>query len=66
MFKSLSNQLQKITQSFGRQVFINETNIEEGLQEIRRSLLEADVAFACSKRAHERCFQACFGARGAR
>lgn len=44
MFKTLGNNLQKAAQLLGKQAFLTEETMQEGMSLVRRSLLEADVA----------------------
>ena len=49
MFETLSNKLQGVFQKLSGRGSLTEENIEEGLKEIRRALLEADVHFKVVK-----------------
>jgi signal recognition particle subunit SRP54 len=49
MFDALSNRLQDVFQSIGRETRLTETTVENALREIRMALLEADVNFKVVK-----------------
>jgi signal recognition particle subunit SRP54 len=49
MFESISNALQNAFQKLGRKGRLTESNIQEGLREIRTALLEADVNFKVAR-----------------
>jgi signal recognition particle subunit SRP54 len=49
MFESLSERLQKVFDQMGRKGKLNEKDVDEGLKEVRRALLEADVNFKVVK-----------------
>ena len=49
MFESLSNALQRVFSKWGKDRLLSEENIRAGLEEIRRSLLEADVHFEVAR-----------------
>ena len=49
MFDQLSNSLQGALRSFSKKGKLTEDNISEGLREVRRALLEADVSIAVAK-----------------
>jgi signal recognition particle subunit SRP54 len=49
MFESLSERLQKVFDQLGRKGKLTEKDVDEGLKEVRRALLEADVNFKVVK-----------------
>ena len=49
MFESLSERLQKVFDQLGRKGKLSEKDVDEGLKEVRRALLEADVNFKVVK-----------------
>lgn len=49
MFDQLSNSLQSAFRNFSGKGKLSETNISEGLREVRRALLEADVSISVAK-----------------
>ena len=49
MFDALSNRLQDVFQTIGRETRLTETTVENALREIRMALLEADVNFKVVK-----------------
>jgi len=49
VFESLSNALQRVFSKWGKDRLLSEENIRAGLEEIRRSLLEADVHFEVAR-----------------
>ncbi|MBL8842588.1 MAG: signal recognition particle protein [Planctomycetes bacterium] len=49
MFESLSNALQRVFSKWGKDRLLTADNIRDGLEEIRKALLEADVHFEAAR-----------------
>ncbi len=61
MFDSLSDRLSSVFRKFSGRAQLNESNIQEGLAEVRLALLEADVNFKVVKDFIERVRERCLG-----
>lgn len=61
MFDSLSDRLSNVFRKFSGRAQLDETNIQEGLREVRLALLEADVNFKVVKDFIERVRERCLG-----
>jgi signal recognition particle subunit SRP54 len=61
MFDSLSDRLGGVFRKFGGRARLDESNIQEGLREVRLALLEADVNFKVVGDFIERVRERCFG-----
>lgn len=66
MFDSLSDRLGGVFRKFGGVARIDESNIQEGLREVRLALLEADVNFKVVKDFIERVRERCLGSEVAK
>lgn len=66
MFDSLSDRLSGVFRKFGGVARIDESNIQEGLREVRLALLEADVNFKVVKEFIERVRERCLGSEVAK
>jgi len=63
MFDSLSQRLRKVVSGLAGRGKLSESNMQDGLAEIRAALLEADVHFRVAKDLVERVEQAALGAK---
>lgn len=63
MFDSLSQRLRKVVSGLAGRGKLSESNMQEGLAEIRAALLEADVHFRVARELVERVEQAALGAK---
>lgn len=61
MFDSLSDRLSSVFRKFSGRAQLDESNIQEGLREVRLALLEADVNFKVVKDFIERVRERCLG-----
>jgi len=61
MFDSLTDRLSSVFRKFGGRAQLDESNIQEGLREVRLALLEADVNFKVVKDFIERVKERCLG-----
>ena len=66
MFDSLSDRLSNVFRKFSGRAQLNESNIREGLAEVRLALLEADVNFKVVKDFIERVRERCLGSEVAK
>ena len=66
MFDSLSDRLSSVFRKFSGRAQLNESNIQEGLAEVRLALLEADVNFKVVKDFIERVRERCLGSEVAK
>lgn len=66
MFDSLSDKLGAVFRKFGGNARLDESNIQEGLREVRLALLEADVNFKVVKDFIERVRDRCLGSEVAK
>ena len=66
MFDSLSDRLSGVFRKFSGRAQLDESNIQEGLREVRLALLEADVNFKVVKDFIERVRERCLGSEVAK
>ena len=66
MFDSLSDRLSSVFRKFSGRAQLNESNIQEGLAEVRLALLEADVNFKVVRDFMERVRERCLGSEVAK